>query len=217
MCIPRRSPFASQPSTHARMLALATLPTAVVPRAPPPTMSSLFDGRGFFVRAVAVGNSGLALPEFRQPETITPLRHAELKRARLAMLAAVALPAQEYLHPRICSLFNCRDLTSNGMSPSVFHPDVAPALAMALVAFSASEILDISSRSRAGLRFNEWSPDSVAGDLGFDPLNIARNLPATEKYELQEAEMLNGRVAMLALAFYAAWEVTTGTPVISAL
>ena len=88
---------------------------------------------------------------------------------------------------------------------------------MALVAFSASEILDIISRSRAGLRFNEWSPDSVAGDLGFDPLNIARNLPATEKYELQEAEMLNGRVAMLALAFYAAWEVTTGTPVISAL
>jgi hypothetical protein len=200
------------------MLSLVTLPTAVVPRAPPPTMSSLFDGRGFFVRAVAVGNSGLALPEFRQPETITPLRHAELKHARLAMLAAVALPAQEYLHPRICSLFNCRDLTelSNGMSPSVFHPDVAPALALALVAFSATELLDISSRSTSGLRFNEWSPDSVAGDLGFDPLNIARNLPATEKFELQEAEMLNGRVAMLALAFFAAWEVTTGTPVISA-
>ena len=57
----------------------------------------------------------------------------------------------------------------------------------------------------------------IPGDLGFDPLNIARNLPATEKYELQEAEMLNGRVAMLALTFYAAWEVTTGTPVISAL
>tara|TARA_B100000795_G_C22661912_1_gene384407 strand:+ start:59 stop:676 length:618 start_codon:yes stop_codon:yes gene_type:complete len=200
------------------MLSFVTLPTAVVPRAPPPTMTSLFNGRGFFVRAVAVGNSGLALPEFSQPETITPLRHAELKHARLAMLAAIALPAQEYLHPRICSLLECRDLLTNGMSPNgmnggIFSPDVAPALALALVVFSAAELLDISSRSGTGLAFNEWSPDSVAGDLGFDPLNIARDLPATEKFELQEAEMLNGRIAMLALATFAIWEMTTGSPV----
>jgi len=185
-------------------------------------MTSLFKGRGFFVRAVAVGNSGLALPEFSQPDTITPLRHAELKHARLAMLAAVALPAQELVHPRICSLLSCRDLLSNGVSPSGFNgglyqPELAPALAFALIAFATAECLDVASRSGQGLRFNEWSEDSVAGDLGFDPLCIARDLPATEKFELQEAEMLNGRVAMLALAGFVAWEAITGSPVISAM
>lgn len=191
-------------------------------RAPPPTMTSLFTGRGFFIRAFAVGNNGLVLPDFAQPETVTPLRHAELKHGRLAMLAALALPAQELLHPRICSLLSCRDMLSNGVSPNglnggIFQPEVAPALAFALVVFATVECQDIISRSSQGLGFNEWSEDSVAGDLGFDPLGIARDLPATEKFELQEAEMLNGRVAMLALAAFVAYEAFTGSPVISAL
>jgi len=201
------------------MGATLSMPAAVTPRAPPPTMTSLFKGRGFFVRAVAVGNSGLALPDFAQPEIITPLRHAELKHARLAMLAAIALPAQELIHPRICSLLSCRDMLSNGptLSNGLYQPEIAPALAFALVVMAAVECQDIMIRSSQGLGFNEWSEDSVAGDLGFDPLRIARDLPATEKFELQEAEMLNGRVAMLALAAFIAWEASTGSPVIRAL
>ena len=66
----------------------------------------------------------------------------------------------------------------------------------------------------AGLRFNEWAADSVAGDLGFDPLSISTELGVTDRYELQEAEMLNGRVAQLALIGYALFEASTGMRVV---
>ena len=137
------------------------------------------------------------------------------------MLAAIAMPAQELLHPRISSALACRDLLPNGQSISLIdrfpQPEVAPALAFALVVMAAAEISDIVKRSGEGQRFNEWSADSVAGEMDFDPLQIATNLPATDKFELQEAEMLNGRLAMLALAGSVVFEALSGQPVIRAL
>ncbi len=200
--------------------AAAALPLAAVsPRAPPPLMSTVFSSRGFFVRAVSVGNSGLA--PSTDPAVIVPLRHAELKHARLAMLAAVAVPMQELLHPQICSALACRDLLPDGLSTGLVErfpdPAIAPSLAFALVVMAAAEIQDIAKRMNQGLGFNEWAVDSVAGDMAWDPLRIATNLPATEKFELQEAEILNGRLAMLALAGSVTFEMLSGLPVISAL
>ena len=39
-------------------------------------------------------------------------------------------------------------------------------------------------------------------------------MPATERFELQEAEMLNGRLAMLAVAGSVMFEVEIGKPIL---
>eukprot|EP00966_Prymnesium_polylepis_P188052 4358914-Prymnesium_polylepis.1 len=76
-----------------------------------------------------------------------------------------------------------------------------------------AEFQDIRKRATEGLKFNEWAEDSVAGDLDYDPLGIAMGKPATERFELQEAEMLNGRLAMLAVVAYITSEVFLGVPI----
>jgi len=50
--------------------------------------------------------------------------------------------------------------------------------------------------------------------VSFDPLALATDLGVTERYELQEAEMLNGRLAMLALVAYTFIEGVMGVPII---
>ena len=201
---------------------LATLALSVA-RAPPPTMSNVFRKRTFFISAPFVGNNGFDPLKLASSDNLVPLRHAEVKHGRLAMLAAVAWPAAEALHPRLAHMLGARDLleATHGMSPSIFvggldRPEVAPALGMALVLGAAFDLRDVSLRAAAGLRFNEYSPDSVAGDLGFDPLQIATNLGVTDRFELQEAEIINGRLAQLALLAYAFIEGTSGVPIIGA-
>ena len=81
----------------------------------------------------------------------------------------------------------------------------------------AVEVIDVKKRIDAGLGFNEWAADSVAGDMQFDPLRFAADLPATERYELQEAEMLNGRLAMVAVLSFVAYETMMAQPVVPAL
>lgn len=129
---------------------------------------------------------------------------------------------QEQIHPSLVDLFdgmNIHNVLLNGFSPSIFNgglnqPEVAPALALMLTVGALADLRDIQKRMRQGLRFNEWAADSVAGDQDFDPLGIAANLPVTERFELQEAEIINGRLAMLVLAAYTGIELGLGVPVI---
>ena len=136
------------------------------------------------------------------------------------MLAAVAWPVQELAHPAIVELIrNSAKLSvtnvleaTGGYTPSLLHggldlPQVAPAIAFAMTVAATAEVYDILARGEKGLRFNEFAADSVAGDLGFDPMKLAAELGVTDRYELQEAEMLNARLAMLALIAYTAIEM----------
>ena len=61
----------------------------------------------------------------------------------------------------------------------------------------------MKKRMAQGFRFNEWAVGSIAGDYSFDPLNLATDKGVTDRYELQEAEMINGRLAMIAVLAYA--------------
>ena len=94
------------------------------------------------------------------------------------------------------------------------QPEVAPAIAFGFSVMMMAEFQDIRNRAAEGLKFNEWAADSVAGDLDFDPLGIAVGKPATERFELQEAEMLNGRLAMLAVVGYVVSEAFLRVPVV---
>ena len=185
---------------------------------------SLFSGRGFFIRAAAVGNAGFdPLQIAGSSDKLVALRHAEVRHGRLAMLAATAVIAGELFHPMLAKFIGAKAvLPEGGLTPSVFnggleHPAIALAIAFGTGVMMAVEVIDVKKRIDAGLGFNEWAADSVAGDMQFDPLRFAADLPATERYELQEAEMLNGRLAMVAVLSFVAYETMMAQPVVHAL
>lgn len=151
---------------------------------------------------------------------LVPLRHAELKHGRLAMLAALGWPVAEWMHPVLVTNLGSRDLLQEGCAPTVLNgglttPEATASLLVLLLIGSVFESKDIRMRASQGFKFNEYARDSVAGDVSFDPLNIATELPVTDRFELQEAEMLNGRLAMLTVLAYAAIEAGLHMPIVS--
>merc|ERR1712060_493774 len=130
-------------------------------------------GRGFFVSAAFIGNAGFDPLRLATAENLVSLRSAELKHGRLAMLAALGWPAQEYFHPFL-------DTTT--FSPSVMSGGL----------------------EQRGL----WAALAVG---------IATDMPVTERFELQQAEMINGRLAMLMLVAYALVEKQLDLPVVRLL
>ena len=79
---------------------------------------------------------------------------------------------------------------------------------------SVLEKKDVDRRAAKGLKFNEYSKSELPGDLRFDPLRITRSLSREEKVEFLEKELLNGRVAMLAVTAYVLEEFVFQTPVV---
>jgi len=160
-------------------------------------------------------------------ETLIPFREAELKHARLAMLAAVAWPLQEIFHPILVDLLrssgwsNTFDMMAEtgGKSPSLVNGgleqwEIAPALSMAVFLASVLELKDLNARRDDGLAWNEYRRSGKQpGDLSFDPLNIAGTDPATQR-KFQEKELLNGRLAMVAVTCYVAVEAGFGLPIV---
>ena len=187
----------------------------------------LFTKRSFFISAPFVGNHGFDPLKVAAGANLVPMRHAEVKHGRLAMVCAVAWPLQELLHPffveTINSLgqMNVRNVleATSGYTPTVLNgglnvPEAAPALALAVVVGAWVEMQEMNGRMQQGFSYNEFSPESVAGDYGFDPLRLSTDLGVTDRYELQEAEMINGRWAMLAVMAYLIIELGLGTRVV---
>merc|ERR1719231_305152 len=95
--------------------------------------------------ANTIGDYGFDPLNLGTDETFVPFREAEIKHGRLAMLAAVAWPLQEILHPlfvdslRASGVGGVRDVLAetNGFSPSLLNGgltqfDVAPTLMLAI-------------------------------------------------------------------------------------
>jgi len=176
--------------------------------------------------ANTIGDYGFDPLGLGTPETFVPFREAEIKHGRLAMLAAVAWPLQEILHPVLVDALRSNGMSvndalaaTNGFSPSLLNGgltqfDVAPTLALAVFMASVLELKDLKARQAKGLAWNEYDNKKLPGDLCFDPLNIASNLPREEKVEFLEKELLNGRLAMIAVTAYVAEESLFNMPVV---
>ena len=54
----------------------------------------------------------------------------------------------------------------------------------------------------------------VPGDFGFDPLRILKNAPPEAVADMQEREINNGRLAMMAVLSFVIEEVASGKPII---
>jgi Chlorophyll A-B binding protein len=131
-------------------------------------------------------------------------RTAEIKHARLAMLAAVGWPLSELLDKKLAYLFDLKPLlVFQDRVPSILNGglDRTPAAywAAALgVAFAIESFGMLKAENAA-------NADYTPGDLGFDPLGLAGK-SGEERMFKAEAELFNGRLAMLAITSFALQE-----------
>lgn len=183
-----------------------------------------------------VGDFGFDPLSLGTPDNFAFMREAEIKHGRLAMLAAVAWPLQEILHPIFVDLLysdlgmDTKDvlLESNGASPSLLNggllqSEVFPALFAFAIGASLLEESDLNTRKDLGCSWNEYPTNAAnpqgrrcPGNFNFDPLNFYRPLDAAGRKDVQERELMNGRVAMLAVATYVGSEFVLGEPIVRA-
>lgn len=132
-------------------------------------------------------------------------RNAEIKHARLAMLAAAGWPLSELYDGGLAKAFNMpTELTSDGLAPSILNGGlgmVSPVYWAAVVALAA------------GVELAPTKPESnLPGDYGFDPLGLYPADPK-ERAQFQESELRHGRTAMVAIVAFAVQEAIAKVPV----
>merc|ERR1719284_1970958 len=130
------------------------------------------------------------------PDNLAFYREAEIKHARLAMLAAFGWPVSEITN------FGGL-LTGDGRAPSLLNGGLGNvngvywAAVVALAVYWESQGLDKQYGKK---------DDYLPGMLGFDPLGA-------DSQDMRGAEITNGRVAMLAITAFAYEEALTKAPI----
>jgi hypothetical protein len=186
-------PDASTPRIAApRMTTTMEAPPAVEAPPPPPAITTM-----------RVGDQTLAgdmnfdpLMISDSPKALAWYREAEIRHARLAMLAAFGWPVSEILN------FG-KLLTSDGRAPSLLNGGldningVYWLAVVALAVFAEKQSLDKQFGKKA---------DYLPGMLGFDPLGM-------DSPSMRNAEITNGRVAMIAITAFAFEEALIKAPI----
>merc|ERR1712157_468126 len=132
-------------------------------------------------------------------------REVELKHGRLGMLAALGILVGENFHPLFGGNIDVPAYVAFQETPlEKFWVAVAIAIAI-------PELQSIKTyKEPVGDGSDYWTmkEDRVPGDLGFDPLGLKPTDPAAF-LELQNKEILNGRLAMISTAGMIAQELVT--------
>ena len=192
-----------------------SLEAAVVQAEPPlPVMSQSmpFMARPAALDGSLAGDVGFDPLGFaKTSDDLMRFREAEVKHARLAMLAAAGWPISELFDKKIASLFGLAPLlVGDDRAPSVLNGGlgkVSPIYWLACVAGAAA--IDLYGITKASKR-QGYTP----GDLGFDPLGVfPKEKEGQEWFRL--AEIKNGRLAMIAITAFAIQELVSQTGVIN--
>jgi len=138
-------------------------------------------------------------------------REAEIKHARLAMLAAAGWPVSELFDKKIANVFGATPvLDASDRAPSVLNGGLGKISPLywvgCVVAAAAIDAYGIS-RSKSN------DPAYFPGNLGFDPLGM---YPKDEEGQqrMQLAEIKNGRLAMIAVTAFAFQEFVSKVGVV---
>jgi hypothetical protein len=149
------------------------------------------------------------------PDDLQWQRNAEVKHGRLAMLAAAGWPMAELLDKQLAASFNLKPLlVFQDRVPSVLNGGL---LRTPLVFWAAALGVGFAIESFGQYKENKYSEAGrkyTPGDLGFDPLGLAGKSADERKYKL-EAELFNGRLAMLGITGFALQEWWTQNAVIN--
>lgn len=150
--------------------------------------------------------------------TLLWMREAELKHSRLAMLAAIGWPLSELWHKQIAQAFGLESILagkSGSLAPSLLNGGLSSVYAtgMLIMSIIIAGLLEGQAMNKGDIFIsNEKSKDYVPGDFKFDPLNLYKI--RGDKKTMELTEIKNGRMAMMAITFYAFSEFATKLPVI---
>jgi|Transcript_15189 hypothetical protein len=164
------------------------------------------------------GDFGFDPLGFSEKFDLYTMQEAEIRHARLAMLAVIGWPLSELIAPDWMLQHGCAPSVLNGFNPVSFL-----ATAAAFGAFGFFEF-KTSLRRQAGTEFGEkhrqdmsqvWDL-GVAGDYNWDPANLYSVFGDDYKSRkgLREVEISHGRSAMLGITAFALWEKLTGHPIV---
>jgi hypothetical protein len=137
-------------------------------------------------------------------------REAEVKHARLAMLAAAGWPISELLDSKLANTLGLDPIVQSGdRAPSIFNgglDKVSPIYWVACLAGAAA--IDFYGIAKASKQ-----PGYIPGDYGFDPLGLyPKEKDGQEWFKL--AEIKNGRLAMIAITAFAVQEFVSKVGVV---
>jgi hypothetical protein len=157
----------------------------------------LFDPLKLSTISTTVANSNQVLKNYRE---------AEIKHGRLAMLSAIAWPAQELVHPILSEKFQAANMLAAGKAPSILNGGllqerVVPGVVLFFVVASMLEI--------QAMNLQELDPNRAPGDYKIRPQDPDPAVLA----KLEAGEIWNARIAMMAILAYIVQEALGNTPV----
>jgi hypothetical protein len=131
-------------------------------------------------------------------------RRAEIKHARLAMLASAGWLSVELLHGPIARALDLPLMLASGNRvPSILNDGLShaafPAFWIATIVLAAAVEIGESVKENLSLRLDP-------SDMGFDPLSLLEGKTKKQKFFLREAELFYGRLGMLAITGFAVQE-----------
>jgi len=136
-------------------------------------------------------------------------REVELKHGRVAMLASLGILVGENFHPLFGGDIDVPAYLAFQQTPlETFWPAVVAAIAIPEV-FSVFTFENPAEQNPLIGEYWKMKADHEPGDLGFDPLGLKPKDPKKLK-EMQNKELNNGRLAMIAAAGMIAQELVTG-------
>jgi len=143
-------------------------------------------------------------------ESLYEYREAEVKHARLAMLAAAGWPISELFDKKIALLLNVDPVVDDSLvAPTLLNnglDKISPIWWGFCLGLTAAIDLYGVSRSRT-------EEEYIPGDLGFDPLGL---YPFDEegRNQMQLAEIKHGRLAMIAVLAFSLQEIVSSEGVV---
>jgi len=132
-------------------------------------------------------------------------REAEIRHGRLAMLAVIIWPIEEKLDQLLLDEDDC--------GPILYGPITLPYLPLLMtLIIMLLGYLDIYANV---IKEEENIGDAfLPGDCFWDPLKMLQGAPPTMERNMQERELFNGRVAMIAFAAFVFEELTSHRAII---
>jgi hypothetical protein len=195
-------------------LRMADTPESSTPAPAAPKMSKSlpFLARPAMLDGSMAGDVGFDPAGFaKSKEDLMNFREAEIKHARLAMLAAAGWPLSELFDAKIAHLI--------GMNPIVDASDRAPSLLNGGLG-KISPLYWIACLVGAGLidvygigEGRKNNPGYFPGNLGIDPFGIYPKDKEGQQ-RMQTTEIKNGRLAMIAITAFAVQEAVSSSGVI---
>jgi hypothetical protein len=201
--VENNSPLETSPAAPTPPKARAV--TKMSPSLPFQVLPAILDGS-------MAGDVGFDPAGFSKTEKeLMNYREAEIKHARLAMLAAAGWPLSELWDAKIANLFGMDAIVDySERAPSILNGDLGKISPLYwITVLIGAGFIDVYAISRG----KSNTPNYFPGNLSFDPLQLYPKDKAGQM-RMQLMEIKNGRLAMIAITAFAFQESVSSSGVI---